>query len=282
MKKILERLIIFFVGLPLTVCSVYFLPHYHFLVLHLIVFGFTTVAIIEVHAILAKRMAVYPVSAALVTGLIIPLIAYGNALAYFSRVSWLFGIACALYGVFCIEIIYSFSKPFEKSIERMASGVFIIFYPGFFASFVSSMTRWEEASHIISVFFLMIFTCDSLAWLCGMLFGKNNRGYVPASPNKSIAGFVGGVFAPIAVGALAYLVFPSSFGKSFSGSLLTGLCTALAAIAGDLVESILKRSAQVKDSGAVILGRGGVMDTIDSIIMGAPMFYLCYRLCIGV
>lgn len=135
MKKILERLIIFFVGLPLTVSSVYFLPHYHFLVLHLIIFGFTTVAVIEVHAILAKRMAVYPVSVALVTGLIIPLIAYGNALAYFSRVSWLFGIACALYGVFCSEIIYSFSKPFEKSIERMASGVFYYFLSGFFRFF---------------------------------------------------------------------------------------------------------------------------------------------------
>ena len=54
------------------------------------------------------------------------------------------------------------------------------------------------------------------------------------------------------------------------------LFTALFAIIGDIIESILKRSADVKDSGKVILGRGGILDSIDSLLIAAPVFYtLC-------
>ena len=153
----------------------------------------------------------------------------------------------ALYFIFFVEACYSFSKPFEKSIQRMCFAAFIIFYPGVLATFISAMTRWSSASTIIVVFLLIVFSCDSVAWLFGMLFGKGNRGFVPASPNKSIAGFIGGAVAATAVGFLAFKVFPAAFGKSFSGSLVTGFCTGFAAIVGDLIESIFKRSAEVKD-----------------------------------
>ena len=111
---------------------------------------------------------------------------------------------------------------------------------------------------------------------------KGNRGFVPASPNKSIVGFIGGLIAATAAGWLAFELFPSAFGKSLGGSLLTGLCTGLAAIVGDLIESIFKRSAEVKDSGALILGRGGILDSVDSILFAAPVFYLCYRFFVGI
>ncbi len=55
-----------------------------------------------------------------------------------------------------------------------------------------------------------------------------------------------------------------------------GLFTSLAAIAGDLIESVLKRACQVKDSGRLIPGRGGVLDSIDSILIAAPIFYISY------
>ncbi len=188
----------------------------------------------------------------------------------------------ALYFIFFVETFYSFSKPFEKSIQRVCSAVFVIFYPGLLLSFISAMTRWPSASNIIAVFLLMVFLCDSLAWLFGILFGKGNRGFVPASPNKSIVGFIGGLIAATAAGFLAFKLFPSAFGKSLNGSLITGFCTGLAAIVGDLIESIFKRSAEVKDSGALILGRGGILDSIDSILFAAPVFYLCYRFFVGI
>ncbi|MEL3906834.1 MAG: phosphatidate cytidylyltransferase [Treponema sp.] len=281
MKKILERLTVFFIGLPLILSSVYFLPQYHFLFLHLEIFLVSAVAVIEVHALLSRRIAVYSIPFFLIIGLVLPLASYLNMLTVFPRTSYLIILTALFYFIFFIEIFYSFSKPLNRSIQRMCSAVFIMFYPGFFMAFISGMTRWPSASNTITIFLLMVFICDSMAWLCGMLFGKRNRGIIPASPNKSLAGFIGGIIASVAAGLIAYLVFPETFGKSLAGSLFTGFCTALAAIIGDLVESILKRSADVKDSGAVILGRGGIMDSIDSILLGAPVFYLCYRFCIG-
>ena len=282
MKKIVERIIMFVVGLPLVISSVYFLPYQHFLVLHLEIFAVTALSIIEIRAMFSRKIAVYSTPVVLFTGMIIPLAAYLFMFRLFSRIGMvLIGIG-ALYFIFFVEAFYSFSKPFEKSIQRVCSAVFMIFYPGLFLSFISVMTRWSSASNIIAIFLLMVFLCDSLAWLFGVLFGKGNRGFVPASPNKSIVGFIGGLIAATAAGWLAFELFPSAFGKSLGGSLLTGLCTGLAAIVGDLIESIFKRSAEVKDSGALILGRGGILDSIDSILLAAPVFYLCYRFFIGI
>jgi Predicted CDP-diglyceride synthetase/phosphatidate cytidylyltransferase len=282
MKKILERLIIFSVGLPIMLSSVYFLPHGHFLVLHLEIFIATALSLIEIRLMFSRKIAVYSAPIVLIAGLIVPLTSYLHALGLIARIGVLLVSISAVYFIFFVETFYSFSKPFENSIQRVCSSVFMIFYPGLFIAFVSAMTRWPSAPDVITIFLLMVFSCDSLAWLFGMLFGKGNRGFVPASPNKSIAGFAGGLLTSIIVGFLAYKLFPVSFGKSLSGSLITGGVTGFAAIVGDLLESIFKRSADVKDSGALILGRGGILDSIDSILFAAPVFYLCYRFLIGI
>lgn len=282
MKKIFERITVFIIGLPIMIGSVYFLPYAHFLVLHLEIFIATALSIIELRAMFSRKIAVYSTPIVLIAGLIIPVTAYLHTLELLSRTGTVLVSVGALYFIFFVETFYSFSKPLEKSIQRVSSAVFMIFYPGIFFAFLSAMTRWPSASNIIAVFFFMVFSCDSLAWLFGMLFGKGNKGFVPASPNKSIAGFIGGFIASVGSGLVAYYLFSESFGKSLAGSLVTGFCTAFAAIIGDLIESIFKRSADVKDSGALILGRGGILDSADSILLAAPVFYLCYRFCIGV
>ena len=282
MKKIIERIIVFVVGLPLIIGSVYFLPYQHFLVLHFEIFIVTALSIIEIRAMFSRKTAVYSTPVVLFAGLIIPVSTYLFIFGFLSRIEMLLVNISAFYFIFFVETFYSFSKPFEKSIQRVCSAAFMIFYPGLFVSFISAMTRWPSASNIIAIFFLMVFSCDSLAWFFGVLFGKGNRGFVPASPNKSLVGFIGGAAAATAAGFLAFKLFPADFGKSLGGSLVTGFCTGLAAIIGDLVESIFKRSAEVKDSGALILGRGGILDSIDSILLAAPVFYLCYRFFIGI
>ena len=282
MKKIIERIIVSVVGLPLIISSVYFLPYQHFLVLHLEIFAVTALSIIEIRAMFSRKIAMYSTPVVLCAGLIAPIATYLYAAGLFSRIEMIATGIGALYFIFFVETFYSFSKPFEKSIQRVCSAVFVIFYPGLLIIFISAMTRWPSASNIIAVFLLMVFLCDSLAWLFGILFGKGNRGFVPASPNKSIVGFIGGLIAATAAGWLAFKLFPSAFGKSLNGSLITGFCTGVAAIIGDLIESIFKRSAEVKDSGALILGRGGILDSIDSILFAAPIFYLCYRFFVGI
>jgi phosphatidate cytidylyltransferase len=123
---------------------------------------------------------------------------------------------------------------------------------------------------------------DSLAWVFGILFGKNNRNFIAASPNKSIAGFVAGLAASTLVGMGIALLFPkifmsARFAPLVSGVIL-GVLTGIAGMLGDLAESALKRSAGVKDSGFIIPGRGGVLDSIDSLAFAAPVYYVVYRL----
>jgi phosphatidate cytidylyltransferase len=141
------------------------------------------------------------------------------------------------------------------------------------------MSGFPRANLVILVFLLIVFANDSAAWAAGMLLGRGNRGLVPASPNKSIAGFIGGIGASILIGAGAELLVKSAFSSPFPpwGGIVIGLCTGIAANLGDLAESAMKRSSGLKDSGSLIPGRGGVLDSIDSIALAAPVFYLLYR-----
>ncbi|MGP1575983.1 MAG: phosphatidate cytidylyltransferase [Treponema sp.] len=281
-KKVLERLTVFFIGFPATVSVIYFLPYYHFLCLHILIFAVTVTALVEIYSMLKKRVALYPFPVLLIGGSAFPVISYLNTITFFPRIDALFTVSSVIYFIFLVEIIYSFRKSFEKSIERIVSGIFMMFYPGFFLSFVLRMARWEGAAYIITLFVIIIFTCDSMAWLSGVLFGKTNKGFIPASPNKSIAGFIGGVVGSALISALTVMAFRSHISLSVFNAVLIAVATSVAGIFGDLIESVIKRSANMKDSGAIILGRGGIMDSVDSILLGAPAFYIMYLLCSGV
>ena len=73
---------------------------------------------------------------------------------------------------------------------------------------------------------------------------------------------------------LARYIWPEIFNGSFVKAIILGILIATSGIIGDLVESVFKRSSEIKDSGNVILGRGGLLDSIDSILYAAPIFYV--------
>jgi phosphatidate cytidylyltransferase len=182
-----------------------------------------------------------------------------------------------------ISRVFSKEDAFQNVIERISSGFSIMVYPGLFMIWIIRMSLLSESSIIILVFLLMVIACDSLAWLFGMLLGKGNRGFIPASPNKSIAGFIGGIFGSILIGIAAVKFYPSIFtstqvSNSLFAGILLGFATCIAAILGDLAESVMKRSSNIKDSGNIIPGRGGVLDSIDSIALAAPVFYALYTM----
>jgi len=273
-NKLIERLLLFFVGLPVIIASVFFLPYYHYLVLHIELLIFTAFAIIEMRSLLKQKFSVNSVFICIFIGLLIPIASFCYAVFNLPFRTITFSIAISCVVVLFIEFLFSFSGRFDKSLERIASTFVLIIYPGYLVMYLSIMTVWDNAGIILSVFFLMVFGCDSFAWLFGMLFGKDNRGYIPASPNKSIAGFIGGYIGTIAVGIGGYAMFPKLFSGSMLKVILLGFMTATAAIVGDIIESVLKRSSGVKDSGSLIPGRGGVLDSIDSILLAAPVYYI--------
>src|SRR4029077_3339756 len=96
------------------------------------------------------------------------------------------------------------------------------------------------------------------------------RFLVHISPSKTYAGLLGGLAAstPVAAGTLL------SLGAAPLGAVILGLVAGLAAQAGDLAESMLKRAAGAKDSGSLIPGHGGILDRIDSFLFAAPVVAL--------
>lgn len=282
MKKLIERLLLFFVGLPLIVASVFFLPHYNYLFLHIEILLASLFAVLETRDILSRRLPVPNLAVSLVIGLLIPLASFSYAVfdLPYRVITSAIAISAAL--ILCVEIVTSRKGEFADSIGRLASSFAILMYPGYLVMYLAIMTVRDHAGVALSLFFLMVFGCDSIAWFFGMLFGKGNRGVFAASPNKSVAGFVGGIVGSMAAGVGAYMLFPEVFGRSLPRVLILGLLTACASIVGDLVESVMKRSASMKDSGVVIPGRGGILDSIDSVLLAAPVYYILCDFLFGI
>jgi len=116
-----------------------------------------------------------------------------------------------------------------------------------------------------------VFAADTGAFFVGRTFGRHSL--APAiSPKKSWEGFVGGVLAAVGMAFLILYKDRADF-LSIPESLLLGLVIALAAVLGDLFESAVKRDLEVKDSGRVLGGHGGVLDRLDSLLWAGPAAY---------
>ena len=280
MKKIIQRLLVFAVGLPLITGITLFLPHFNHLVLNVVVIGFSALGALEFAAILKpKGMSVRPAEALILGALAPAVMTVQGSLGNGPVLS-----AALVLGALWLPVsrVFSPEEKLKDYTERTAAGFSLILYPGLFMAFIVRMSGFPQAGVVILAFLLIVFANDSAAWALGMVFGKGNRGVIPASPNKSIAGFIGGVTVSILVGAGAELCIRSAFVSRLLpaplGGTIAGLCTGIAANLGDLVESAMKRSSGMKDSGKLIPGRGGVLDCIDSVSLAAPVFYILYRL----
>jgi phosphatidate cytidylyltransferase len=117
---------------------------------------------------------------------------------------------------------------------------------------------------------VLIWVNDSFALIVGKNFGKTKL-FVTVSPKKTVEGFIGGfAFALIA----AYII--STLNKDFSLTnwfIIAAIVSIIGTI-GDLVESKLKRQANIKDSGTIMPGHGGILDRLDSLLFAAPFVYL--------
>jgi phosphatidate cytidylyltransferase len=121
--------------------------------------------------------------------------------------------------------------------------------------------------------FVLTWACDTGAYLVGRTWGRR-RPWPQVSPRKSLEGAVGGLLSTVVVAWLSRLVFaPFLDGTT---AIVLGLATGVVCQAGDLVESMLKRWAGVKDASRLIPGHGGILDRFDSLIMSAPFCYYVF------
>ncbi len=307
MSKVIARLLTFFIGLPL-VLAIVFASQMNFLALKIFVFGAGVLTANELCNMFANKFDIQKKWFILTLSALLPLSVIICGLLNIDE-----GTTELIYNtIFVLSILVSIAsevvvnETFEKSNSRILTTTFIIFYSTYLFTFLAKMTflnvtgvennivscslleslKINAASLFIVYFFLVIYLCDSLAWLFGVLFGKNNKGFIKASPNKSIVGFCGGLAGSMGISAIMLFLFPQMFGFESVSAItafditkivLFGFIMGITAIFGDLVESVLKRSCEVKDSGDLIPGRGGVLDSVDSVIFGAPVFFLLIK-----
>lgn len=144
---------------------------------------------------------------------------------------------------------------------------------GFALGLPKFSTLDTEKTFTLEVFmlFVLIWSSDTFAYLTGKFFGKHKMA-PKISPKKTWEGFAGGVVLTLVLGFFVEQYFPELRGNW----MIVGLLVSIFAPLGDLVESQLKRSFAVKDSGNIIPGHGGVLDRLDSFIICAPVVYLYF------
>ena len=277
MSKTIQRLLTFFIGVPFFVAVTWYFTFNNHLILNIFVLLASLLGAYEIHTLLKNKFEVQPLPLILALSLIISATGIFCCLCGkdFEFLTYSF-ILCFLL-ILVSEVFVTHSKgddPFSGSLSRIVTSLFTLLYVPFLLSFIQRMCVFEHSKENITLFLVMVFMCDSIAWLFGITMGKNNRGIVKASPNKSIAGFIGGFIGALLSGLLFWFFLPQIFTGSVLKIILLSVITAFASIVGDLTESVVKRSAAIKDSGRLIPGRGGLMDSIDSIVMAAPIYFI--------
>lgn len=167
--------------------------------------------------------------------------------------------------LFGLAILYWGLKTNKK--VNSTGGVLYVFMP--LAVLALEYGRLESASSFLLFYFIAIWGYDSFAYSTGKLLGKTPI-FPKVSPKKTVEGTIGGVLVTL---ALLYLANMLWF-KLEINAVLTGLVVIVFAIAGDFVESYMKRIIGIKDSGTIMPGHGGILDRLDSIYLSAIPYVL--------
>jgi phosphatidate cytidylyltransferase len=162
------------------------------------------------------------------------------------------------------------SKNLSSTISDVGITLFGIFYIGFLLSHVSLIRNMADGRQWVLFLIATVWAGDISAFLSGSLFGRHKL-YPKISPNKTYEGLAGAIAGSVIV-ALAFAFF-SLPQLEKGGCTFLAIGVALLGQAGDFTESMLKRSAQVKDSGSLIPGHGGMLDRLDSFLFSAPFLH---------
>lgn len=175
--------------------------------------------------------------------------------------------------LFLIKDLFS-----EKTTPIFSSKRFILttFYLSSAFVFLHLIANYHEVynPNILLGTFILIWVNDSFAYLVGKNFGKQKL-FEKISPKKTVEGFLGGLFFSCLA---SYFIATFTETLNFTNWLILSIIISVFGTLGDLIESKFKRQANVKDSGVIMPGHGGLLDRLDSIIFSAPFIYLFLRL----
>lgn len=176
-----------------------------------------------------------------------------------------------LAGLSVYEVI-PLCRKIEGWVQYLAVPYILISFVCCYAIFESFGFYWAMA------FLFMVWGSDTGAYVFGKTFGGPKMAE-SISPNKTWAGMGGALLVPVILGGIFMFLFQGVNDFSWAAASLmglTGFFLGLAGQGGDLLISLLKRKADVKDTGDLIPGHGGLLDRIDSMLMAAPVYLLAY------
>ncbi len=165
-----------------------------------------------------------------------------------------------------------------RPVIGMAMSALAFVYVGLLGSFAGMLLSVKDAQgQSVGVFALVsVILCvtanDTAAYLFGKFAGKTPLAPT-ISPNKTVEGTFAGILAAILVGFFIGLTYSESIWGGPEGGVVLGIIAAVAAIFGDLIESMLKRDCKLKDFGTILPGHGGLMDRFDGLLFALPAAY---------
>lgn len=163
-------------------------------------------------------------------------------------------------------------QPPAEILPASAAAVFALLYIGVPFAFVLDLYSWH-GRQVVLYLFLLVWVGDTAAYLVGRAVGRHKLAPV-LSPGKTVEGTAASLLATVGVGCW---LLQKWFGVGAAHALLLPIIVNLAAQAGDLAESALKRSAGVKDSSHLLPGHGGVLDRVDSLLFAAPALWYYWK-----
>ena len=276
----MKRLLTALVALPLALAAVFWLPDAWFFVFVALLVGGAVLEYARLGERLAAGVPLWPLLVA------VPLVALGLCLLVLGEMHviaieeiW-FGVTPDAWLLFIVALVplgFGTLALFSRApLERAVVGLGLLaFGLPYFALPIMALTLLRWASPWLLLMMLaVVWLGDSFAYYLGTRWGRHKLAPV-VSPHKSWEGAVAGLAGSMLAAVAFHLWRPEAFPLVL---VPLAAVTAVAAQVGDLVESLVKRAASVKDSGTLLPGHGGVYDRIDALLFAAPVWYFGLRL----
>lgn len=273
MKDLSKRTITAIVFAVLLIGLVSFAFESFLLLLLIIVFG----GLLELINLFKKaQFPVYPTSTFIKFFISVLLIMYPCFDSHFTNIQLNYLVLIILSVVLFIEFL--FQSNFSRSIAEFFLLLYLlIFLMSALDVYYFSLNRQYHYAYPLSIVF-MIWANDTFAYFIGSWIGKNKL-MPDVSPKKSVEGFIGGiVFAAITAILVFYYLLPDASFWTIYDIVIIAIIISVFGTMGDLVESKLKRLANVKDSGVLLPGHGGILDRFDAWFLSIPIIDIYFHL----
>jgi phosphatidate cytidylyltransferase len=258
LNNFVSRLLVTAVGLPLVLGLLWLGGWWLFALVAIAAF-------IGVHEFVTTARPLRPLAPAVYCGVLLALVG-----ARSGGVAWLLAGVLTTFALgFLLHILSSTRAPTTAAVGSTVLGSAWI---GLGLGFVLLLRQMHTEGRLIAfTVVLSVFASDSLAYLAGRVAGRHKLA-PRLSPKKTWEGLAGGVAAGVFVSFIALYDTRHRY-LSVWQAIVLGLAVVAAAVVGDLFESALKRDLEVKDTGRLLGGHGGVLDRVDALLFAAPAAY---------